>query len=215
MTAPMSTPARRTSPLGEWGTRLAAASDRPAAFSIRECPFASQVNLRGDPADPAFAAAVRGALGCDLPFAANTWNAGQDCTVLWLGPDEWLVVAPDGRNDALCAELRNALKGLHHSVTDISANRTILEVSGETARLVLAKGCPLDLHASAFGVPQCAQTLLAKAQMILQCVEARPVFRVYVRISFAPYVAEWLIDAATELSASRSLDTGRIARSLN
>jgi sarcosine oxidase subunit gamma len=215
VTALTETSTRRASPLAEWGTRLAAVSDRPAEFSIHELPFASQVNLRGDPADPAFSGAVRGVLGCDLPLAANTWVAGNDTSVLWLGPDEWLVVAPDGRSDTLCAGLRAALQGLHHSVTDISANRTILEVSGEYARLVLAKGCPLDLHAGAFAPPQCAQTLLAKAQMILQCVEARPVFRVFVRISFAPYVAEWLIDAATELAASRDIDTGRIARSLN
>lgn len=216
----MTASTERAAPLSAWGTRLAAVSDRPAEFSVRELPFASQVNLRGNSADPAFAAAVRGGLGCDLPLAANTWAAGHEASVLWLGPDEWLVVAPDGRNDALCAALRGSLKGLHnpglhHSVTDVSANRTLLEVSGEHARLVLAKGCPLDLHAGAFGPPQCAQTLLAKAQMILQCVEARPVFRVFVRISFAPYVAEWLIDAATELAASRNLDTGRIARSLN
>ena len=190
------------------------ASTEPA-FSIREVPFASQVNLRGNAPDPVFAAAVRGVLGCEVPVEANTWCTGSGCQVLWLGPDEWLVVAPEGQNDALCAALRAGLQGVHHSVTDVSANRTILEISGENARLVLAKGCPLDLHASAFRVPQCAQTLLAKAQMILQCMEAKPVFRVFVRISFAPYAAEWLADAAAELAASREIDTLRNATRLN
>ena len=77
---------------------------------------------------------------------------------------------------------------------------------------MLAKGCPLDLHGSAFAPPQCAQTLLAKAQIILQCADARPTFRLFVRISFAPYVAEWLLDAAAELAASRELDTRRNAK---
>lgn len=211
----MTASTERVSPLAEWNVRLTAASDQPAAFSIRENPFASQVNLRGNPADAAFADAARGVLGCDLPVAPNTWNAGNDCQVLWLGPDEWLVVAPDGRNDSLCAALRAALQGVHHSVTDVSANRTIIEIAGENARLVLAKGCPLDLHAAAFNVPQCAQTLLAKSQMILQCVEAIPMFRIFVRISFAPYVVEWLTDAAAELAASRNLDTRRNATRLN
>jgi sarcosine oxidase subunit gamma len=210
----MATSTKRASPLAGWGQRFAAESAQPAAFAIREVPFASQLNLRGNAADPAFAGAVRAVLGCALPVAANTWNAGNDCATLWLCPDEWLVVAPDGRNETLCAALRAGLRGIHHSVTDLSANRTIIEVSGEHARLVLAKGCPLDLHGSAFGPPQCAQTLLAKAQMILQCVDARPTFRIFVRISFAPYVAEWLTDAAMELVASRSLDSGRIASRL-
>jgi sarcosine oxidase subunit gamma len=205
----------RASPLAGWGQRFAAESAHPAAFAIREVPFASQLNLRGNAADPAFAGAVLALLGCDLPVAANTWTAGNDCAALWLGPDEWLVVAPDGRNESLYAALRVSLRGIHHSVTDISANRTIIEISGEHARLVLAKGCPLDLHGSAFGPPQCAQTLLAKAQMILQYVDARPTFRIFVRISFAPYVVEWLTDAAMELVASRDIDTRRIARSLD
>ena len=204
--------AERASPLAGWGQRFAAESAQPAAFAIREVPFASQLNLRGNAADAAFAGAVRTALGCALPTHANTWNECNDCATLWLGPDEWLVVAPDGRNETLYAALQAGLRDVHHSVTDISANRTIIEISGEHARLVLAKGCPLDLHGSAFGPPQCAQTLLAKAQMILQCIDARPTFRIFVRISFASYVGEWLLDAAAECAAARDLDTQRIAR---
>ena len=82
------------------------------------------------------------------------------------------------------------------------------------ARVVLAKGCPLDLHGSAFKPPQSAQTLLAKSQVILQCVDARPVFRLFVRLSFANYIAEWLLDAAAELAASRTIDTQRISNRL-
>lgn len=202
----------RASPLAGWSARFASASAEPADFSIREVPFSAQLNLRVDAG--AFGARTHSVLGCDLPMAANTWAAGDDCSVLWLGPDEWLVVARDGRNDALCGALRTALAGTHHSVTDVSANRTIVEIAGAYARPALAKGCPLDLHGSAFKPPQCAQTLIAKSQMILQCTDASPVFRLYVRISFAPYVAEWLLDAAAELSASRGIDTGRIATRL-
>ncbi len=202
----------RASPLAGWSARFAAASVASGQFSIREVPFATQCNLRIDVA--AFGAKVHPVLGCDLPVAANTWNAGDDCCVVWLGPDEWLVVAPDGRNDTLCADLRGALRGLHNSVTDLSANRTIIEIAGTDARVVLAKGCPLDLHGSAFKPPQSAQTLLAKSQVILQCVDARPVFRLFVRLSFANYIAEWLLDAAAELAASRSIDTQRISNRL-
>ena len=211
----MTASTERAAPLAAWGQRLAAASGTPAGFAIREIPFMSQVNVRGTAADPAFTGALRALLGCDLPVSPNTWNSGNDSSALWLGPDEWLVVAPDGRNQALVSGLRHSLKCIHASVTDVSTNRTILEVSGEHARLVLAKGCPLDLHGSAFSAPQCAQTLLAKAQMILQCTDSRPTFRVIVRISFAPYVAEWLIDAAAELDASRHIDTRRIATGMN
>lgn len=202
----------RVSPLAGWSARFEGASAASGQFSIREVRLTTQVNLRLDAV--ALGTKVRPVLGCDLPVAANTWIAGDDCTAIWLGPDEWLVVAPDGRNDTLCAELRAALQGVHHSVTDLSANRTIIEIAGADTRLTLAKGCPLDLHGSAFKPPQSAQTLLAKSQIVLQCVDARPVFRLFVRNSFAPYVAEWLLDAAAELAASRNIDTQRIANRL-
>ena len=195
--------AERVSPLAEWSRPFVAASAAPECVSIREIPFVSQVNLRGNAADPAFATAVRAATGCHLPPGANTWSGDLNCAALWLGPDEWLVVAPDGKNDDLCSSLHQGLAGMHHSVVDLSANRTIFEIAGADARTVLAKGCPLDLHASVFGPGACAQSLLAKSQVILQCMDARPALRIFVRISFAPYVAEWLLDAAAELGASR------------
>lgn len=199
----------RVSPLAGWSSRFASASAVPGQFSIREVPFATQINLRVDAG--AHGAKAASVLDCELPLAANTWIAGKDTSVLWLGPDEWLIVAPDGRSDALITSLDNSLGSVHHAVTDLSANRTIIEIAGSDARVVLAKGCPIDLHGAAFKPPQCAQTLIAKSQMLLQCMNALPVFRVLVRISFAPYVAEWLLDAAAELAASRNIDTQRIA----
>jgi sarcosine oxidase subunit gamma len=196
--------AERTAPLGDWSGRFAAASAAPECFSIREIPFAGQVNLRGNAVDPAFATAVRTATGCHLPPGANTWSGDPNCAALWLGPDEWLIVGPDGKSEDLCSRLRGGLTGMHHSVVDLSANRTIIEIAGADARTVLAKGCPLDLHSSVFGSGHCAQSLLAKSQVILQCMDARPALRIFVRISFAPYVAEWLLDASAELAASRS-----------
>lgn len=199
----MTAPTERVSPLQVWSARFVAAS-APGHFSIREVPFASQINLRGNRADTAFVAGVRSAIGCDLPTLSNAWSGDSQCAALWLGPDEWLILAPQGNNDKLCSGLRAKLAGIHHSVVDLSANRAIIEISGSDARTVLAKGCPLDLHAAAFGPGQCAQSLLAKSQVILQCVDAGATLRLFVRISFAPYVAEWLLDAAAELSASRA-----------
>lgn len=182
--------------------------------AIRETPCSAQVNLRGNAADPLFAGKVREVLGHALPLAPNTWAGDATNAALWLGPDEWLVVATERRASELEAALRSALAGQHSSVVDLSANRAILEISGPDARTVLAKGCPLDLHASAFGPGQCAQSLLAKSQVILQCIEAPAVIRLYVRISFAPYVVEWLRDAAAELAASSSLDMHRLSSRL-
>lgn len=210
----MTASTERLSPLAAWEERFARASASPQHFAISERPFTTQVNLRGNAANPAFAAAALGAIGCDLPTAPNTFHAGTQASAIWLGPDEWLVVAGPDRGDELSAALRAALAGTRHSVTDVSAARTVIEIAGADARLVLAKGSPLDLRASAFAPPRTAQTLLAKARVLIQCADAAPVFRLFVLDSFANYLAEWLTDAAAECAASRGLDIDRVATRL-
>src|SRR4051812_23882755 len=108
----------RLGPLAAWDARFTRASATPQAFAIRELAFTTQVNLRGNAADAAFARAVRGAIGCELPLAANTYSAGADGTAIWLGPDEWLLVGRPDRADELAASLRAALAGMRKSVTD-------------------------------------------------------------------------------------------------
>ena len=205
---------RRSSPLSGWTERFDAACASPGQFAIRELPYLTQVNLRGDVANAAFAGAVRGVIGIDLPMAANTWLGTSNCQAIWLGPDEWLVVAADGRSESLLAALHAALGGVHHAVTDISANRTTIEITGPEARMVLSKGCTLDLHAHSFGARKAAQTLLAKSQVILQAMDAPASFRLYVRNSFAHYLATWLTGTAAECAASRKLDADRLASRL-
>ena len=55
---------------------------------------------------------------------------------------------------------------------------------------MLARGCALDLHPSVFPPGSCAQTLLARAQVILYRTDEEA-FRLLVRPSFADYVRAW------------------------
>lgn len=113
------------------------------------------------------------------PLAPNTFAHDT----LWLGPDEWLVL---GGLEQDYAD--------HPAAVDVSANRVCLELSGEAAAEVLARGCAVDLHHSVFPPGRCVQTLLARAQVILYRTDEH-VFRLLVRPSFADYVRAWLRDA--------------------
>ena len=113
------------------------------------------------------------------PLAPNT-VAGD---AIWLGPDEWLVL---GGREQDYADMPAAV--------DVSANRVCLELSGEGAEDVLARGCALDLHPSVFPPGRCAQTLVARAQVILYRTDEHT-FRLLVRPSFADYLRAWLRDA--------------------
>ncbi|WP_262059595.1 sarcosine oxidase subunit gamma [Streptomyces sp. STR69] len=189
----------RRSPLAGAAGRLAAATrSSGGAVRLAELPFLAQVNVRLD-AKGAAADAVGLALGLSLPLEPNTVVRAGELTALWLGPDEWLVVGPPDTQREVESRIRAASGDEHVAVTDVSAQRTTLLVSGARARDLLAHGCPLDLHPRAFGAGRCAQTSVARTQVVLVARdEPGAGFWVLVRSSFAGYLTDWLLDAAAE-----------------
>ena len=162
-------PAGRISPLGHYMTTVADATlGGSARVKISEMPFLGHLDLRGDPSDHEFMEGVERALGLALPVEPNTVSQGDGKQALWLGPDEWLIVTPSDEQGSVADRFGGALGGAHSSVTDISGGQTLINLSGERAREVLAKGCSLDLHPRAFGEGMCAQTLVAGANVTLR-----------------------------------------------
>src|SRR5713101_277853 len=153
------------------------ASSSGGRLALREVPFSAQLDFRANPADGRVVDSVHKALGFVLPTDPNT---------------------------AASAGGRTALGEIFGSVVDVSANRTVIELSGPAARDVLAHGCLVDLHPRDFGTGSCAQTLLAKAQVTVHQVNDAPTFQLYLRTSFAWYAAEWLLDAMTEYCSAES-----------
>jgi sarcosine oxidase subunit gamma len=188
----------RRSALADYAGRFAALlATTGGDLSIRELPFVSQINLRADPKDARMMQQLESTLGFALPVVPNTTASREVSRALWLGPDEWLVVGPDGQ-ETLEQAVGNGLNGASGSIVDVSANRSLLEIRGPKARELLAQGVPIDLDARSFGPGRCAQTLLAKAQVIVERTGDDPAFHLYIRSSFASYAADWLLDAAGE-----------------
>lgn len=142
----------------------------PLTEGVAEIPFRTAINVQGTATFPTPA-----------PGRVVAWGARS---VLWLGPSEWLVI------DGEPLDLPGGV--------DVSANRTTIALSGPHARDILEKGCTLDLHPRAFTTGHCAQTTVARAQVILWQVSDDPTYHLLVRNSFAQYLADWLVDAARE-----------------
>ncbi|WP_052768704.1 sarcosine oxidase subunit gamma [Streptomyces humi] len=185
----------RFSPLAAWQDTLA---QLPTGIRVRELPHLTQLTLRAEPGSTAVRA-VAACLGVPLPGPVRAELSG-DVEVLWMGPDEWLLVAPDGRADDLLARLRSAVGEEFATVTDVSAQRTTLALSGPLVRSVLAQGCAVDLDSRVTPAGSCPTTLLAQAPVTLVVHDDAPApdVRLLVRASFAAYLAAWLVDACTE-----------------
>jgi sarcosine oxidase subunit gamma len=173
----------------------------PRGIQISERPL-GKIDLRGQPSERAFMSGVGRVLDLLLPTEPNTAATKNRVTALWLGPDQWLLVCPADDSALFIRSLQEALADSHCAITDVSDGRTAISLEGPSARAVLAKGCPLDLHPRAFPPGSCAQSLLGKADVLLHLRADEPpagaTFDLYVGRSFAQYLWAWLKDAGRE-----------------
>ena len=191
---------QRQSPLDH--LHLAARGAEPigaAAVQLAEPRFGGKINLRGTP-EPAFLDAVSGAVGVRPATESGVVAQANGHAALWIGPNEWLVVAAPGAEAETAASLREALAKHHAAVTDVSESLAVIAISGANARHVLAKGMSLDLHPRAFAAGRCARASLAKTVVLIhQTSDSPPAYDLYIDRSYAEYLWRWLEDAAQSM----------------
>ncbi len=158
----------------------AASSPDCAAVRLAVLPPATRLIIRGD-------AASLLSVGLTVPDTCRSVAAGAG-TLLWLGPDEYLLLAPD-----------DAMPPIAGAV-DVSHRDSALTVSGPRATWAINAFCALDLHPSAFPVGMCTRTVFGKAQIVLWRIEAET-FRIEVARSYAPYIWACLEEARREFLA--------------
>ena len=185
-----------TSPLDQLIKLPGGAKD--AGIFLKECRHTGKLILRGDPNEDIFIKAASKVLGYKLPLLPNTFIQKNDQSSVWLGPDEWLLNCPSGDESSLENDLNTALQTLHHSVTDVSDNSTIIHLSGHQARSVIMKGCAVDIHPRVFTPGDAVQSNIGAVSVIMWQLDLLPTFNIMVRASFASYLWKWLLDASAE-----------------
>ena len=165
-----------------------------ASVSLSALPAETRFILRGD---GAVATAISAAFGVSV--RSEPMQAAQEGSraALWLGPDEWLLLASESDTATLIATLTSALSGMSGCLVDISHRQTAIEISGPRAEDVLNVHVPLDLSETAFPVQMSTRTLLAKAEVVLWR-QSSDTFRIEVTRSMAPYVWDMLGEAMLE-----------------
>ena len=163
---------------------------------MREVPARGCLNLRGDADDSVFRDAVAMVAGVELPTEPCRWLEAGETRACWLGPDEWLLIVPDGEQPRVERQLREAVRG-PFSVVDVSGGFVHVNLSGQDAGKVLQKSSPYDFHPSNFPPGRCVQTVFAQATALVAAAEDGSFYLVY-RRSYADYLVRWITDAAEE-----------------
>lgn len=166
------------------------------AVQISDTGLIDKINLRCDAANPAIAEALTRVVGASLPVTPNSFHVSGDRSIIWLGPDEWLILAENGAVDPIIAGLDTPEAG-HIAVTNVSDALGSIRLAGPHARDALAKHCALDFHASQFTPGMAQQTLLSHAGVTILCLE-EDCFQLIGRSSFMPYIVDLLMDASIE-----------------
>ena len=169
---------------------------------LKEGPFQTMVGVRVAPGSEG--GARIGTVTGGLPARCGEVTGTDSVSVLWLGPAEFLVVAPEEAHDSLGGDLIGSLTAAlgdsPGQVVDLSANRTTFELSGPRARAVLEKGCALDLHPRSFAPGTAVSTEVGNIPAIL-FKTGEDSFRLFPRASLAEFLGRWLLDAMREFAS--------------
>jgi sarcosine oxidase subunit gamma len=161
-------------------------------FALSEAPPAARFILRGGEAVRVACGMV---FGAEPPSELGPAGEGGGRAALWLGPDEWLLIADGADAAAIGDVLESVLEGTAHGLVDVSHRQIGLIASGPAAARALNAGCPLDLDPHAFPVGMATRTVFDKVEIVLWR-RAPATFHVEVWRSFAPYLAAALAEAA-------------------
>ena len=166
---------------------------------LRELPLCGQFNLRLNPDNTQQMEIAADLIGGPLPTKPLTSSQYAEVRVIWIAPDDWLVIMPWSIAADFESRYRAAQTG-HYSIVDISAGQTLVELSGPESRNVLKKASPIDVHPQAFPIDKCVSTVFAKsAAGIVRTGDDS--YLLVVRRSFADYIWDWLTDASAEYRA--------------
>lgn len=160
-------------------------------FDLRQIDGRSIVRLR---VRPRGADAAEKAL--QLPQEAFHSQHG-DPMAYWIGPDQWLLTSENKPVAEILEHLGGALAGQLYAATNMSSGYACFAISGPAARTVLAMGCGVDMHETAFTTGRCVRTRFAQVPLFIVAT-GNSDFDLYVDRSYANYLQDWLTAAGKD-----------------
>lgn len=142
-------------------TALNAASFTDGIARVDEVPLQGMITLRADLEDKTVRKALQTVSKGELPTAGKARIDGYT-GLAWMSPDEMLVLCDYATANRTLARLTDALGSIHSLAVNVSDARASFRVSGEHARDVLGKLCPVDFSPEAFAQGTFRRTRMAQ-----------------------------------------------------
>ncbi len=177
------------SPLHHFGL----AAKQEAANSTKgvwanEIPLLGYISLRGNAQNSAFTKAAKQTLGTALPTQPCSMVTSSWGSILWLAPDEWLLICERTQRPTLQQSLENKLAGIHSQVVDNSGGFTSVLLQGKNASDVLHHCTVYDLNALEAG--KVVGSTFGKTSLFLH--QHTDGYKLIFRRSFADYIWRYL-----------------------
>lgn len=169
----------------------------PFDASIAILPPTARFNLRVAQRDRA---AASKAFGFDLPATVGAGVRDGERSAWCLGPDEWLLPAPEPEEQVVVGAFAAIRQTAPHSLTVISDREIALSVEGAGATELLTVGCPIDLRRVMLGGAK--RTVFDGVQIVL-IRDGAEAWRLEIWRSFLSHVQGLLEIACHEFALDR------------
>lgn len=180
--------------------KLAVRTADTHGVQLTEKSISGLLVLRTGSEHKALESALKSVLQIMLPDVLSTTMAnaaGATHCLRWMAPDEWLLSCPLSEAFNIEKSLRNSLGDKSVAIVNVSGGYTSLILQGSHANDVLKKSTGYDVHPTNFMPGKVVNTVFAKAQVTLRCIDTNQ-YELIVRRSFADYVWHWIQVASVE-----------------
>lgn len=172
-------------------------------IDFKELSNVPKINLRGQSDNKDFMSKASKILNIILPTEPNTSIINDDTKVMWLSPNEWLVqTLSENKFNTIFANLQLTLNPENTAVTDLTENRTILNISGHNLYTLLAKFMVIDLDQNLRKEAAVIQSLFIKVPVLIvrnHKNNEKPNIDIHTNRSHANYLFNLLVDGTHNL----------------
>ena len=172
-------------------------------ISIEERDIVGKINVRGKSSDKEFMKNIGSALDLVLPVEPNVRVSNNNISIVWLSPNEWLVETPKDKTQDILVLLKSTLNPQKTAVTDVSFNRSVLRLEGDSVFTLLSKYLVLNLEDILKTNHSVAQTIFIKIPILIirnNSDNKTTSIDIHVNRSHTKYVYDLLVDGCKILN---------------